>query len=97
LFCDCQVKALWKTTWWLYATALPFKLICDASQFVGPTFLNLLLGVVAVGADPALGYLYATLMLLLSVAGSLADAQHFQRVMRAGTGFKPTLTRASFF
>jgi hypothetical protein len=40
---------------------VPFlQLICDASQFVGPTFLNLLLKVVSDPDAPAwLGYVYA--------------------------------------
>lgn len=90
-----QVWALWQTTKLLYIVALPFKLINDASQFVGPTFLNLLLGVVASGAPATLGYFYATLMLLLSIGGSLCDAQHFQHVMRAGVA-APSLSPPSF-
>ena len=56
----------------------------DASQFVGPLFLNLLLGVVENGGSARAGYTYATLMLVLLLAGTISDNQHFQLVMRAG-------------
>ena len=81
-----QTLALWKTSWHLFVGALPFKLVNDAATFVGPTFLNLLLGVVSKGESSALGYTYAGLMFAGLVLGTLADNQHFQRVMRAGGG-----------
>ena len=68
----------------LFLTALPFKLCNDAATFVGPTFLSLLLGLVATGGSATRGYSLACLMLLGLLAGTLADNQHFQRVMRAG-------------
>lgn len=76
--------ALWKTTWWLFVTALPFKLVNDGATFIGPIFLNLLLGVVSSGQSYTLGYTYAALMFVGLVIGTLCDNQHFQRVMRAG-------------
>ena len=79
-----QVWAIWATTWHLFVGALPFKLINDASTFVGPVFLNLLLGVVSAGQSSTLGYSYAALMFVGLVLGTLCDNQHFQRVMRAG-------------
>ncbi len=89
LFSDKQVwavqtRAAFKTFKWLFLGALPFKLGNDASQFVGPIFLNLLLGVVENGGSATAGYSYATLMLVLLLAGTLSDNQHFQLVMRAG-------------
>ena len=80
-----QTTALWKFTRYLILTALPFKLVNDVSQFVGPTFLNLLLGVVSSGQPSSVGYTYAILMLTLLIIGTAADNQHFQRVMRGGT------------
>lgn len=79
-----QTAALWKFTRYLILTALPFKLVNDVSQFVGPTFLNLLLGVVSSGQPSSVGYTYAILMLTLLIIGTAADNQHFQRVMRGG-------------
>ncbi len=76
--------ALWKTSWHLFVGALPFKLVNDGATFIGPIFLNLLLGVVASGQSYALGYSYAALMFVGLVTGTLCDNQHFQRVMRAG-------------
>ena len=80
-----QTLALWKFSRYLILTALPFKLLNDASQFVAPTFLSLLLGVVSSGQPSSVGYMYASLMLALLITGTLCDNQHFQRVMRAGT------------
>lgn len=79
-----QTLAIWKVTWRLFLGALPFKLINDAATFVGPIFLNLLLGVVSEGKSSAVGYSYAGLMFVGLVIGTLCDNQHFQRVMRAG-------------
>ena len=79
-----QTRAAFKTFKWLFLGALPFKLGNDASQFVGPIFLNLLLGVVENGGSATAGYTYASLMLVLLLAGTLSDNQHFQLVMRAG-------------
>lgn len=79
-----QTRASWRTFKWLFLGALPFKLGNDASQFVGPVFLNLLLGVVENGGSAIAGYSYATMMLTLLLAGTLSDNQHFQLVMRAG-------------
>jgi hypothetical protein len=76
--------AIWKTTWKLFVTALPFKLVNDGATFIGPVFLNLLLGVVSSGQSSALGYSYAALMFVGLILGTLCDNQHFQRVMRAG-------------
>ena len=79
-----QTRALWRFCRYLILTAIPFKLVNDAAQFVGPLFLNLLLNVVSSGQPSYLGYSYAILMFVLLVIGTLSDNQHFQRVMRAG-------------
>ena len=79
-----QTRALWRFCRYLIVTAIPFKLVNDAAQFVGPLFLNLLLNVVSSGQPSYLGYSYAVLMFVLLVIGTLSDNQHFQRVMRAG-------------
>lgn len=79
-----QTRAIWRSNKWLFLTALPFKLVNDASQFIGPVFLSLLLGVVSKGQPSSLGYTYAVLMLLGLILGTLTDNQQFQRVMRAG-------------
>ena len=81
--------AIWKVTWHLFVGALPFKLINDAATFVGPIFLNLLLGVVSAGQSSTLGYSYAAAMFVGLVIGTLCDNQHFQRVMRAGVHALP--------
>ena len=84
-YSDClQTRALWRFCRYLILTAIPFKLVNDAAQFVGPLFLNLLLNVVSSGQPSYLGYSYAILMFVLLVIGTLSDNQHFQRVMRAG-------------
>ena len=57
-----QMWAIWKVTWHLFIGALPFKLVNDAATFVGPIFLNLLLGVVSAGQSSTLGYSYAAVM-----------------------------------
>ena len=88
--CSCvglQTLALWRFTRYLILTALPFKLVNDLSQFVAPTFLNLLLDVVSSGRPSSVGYMYATLMLALLILGTASDNQHFQRVMRGGKNF----------
>ena len=82
--CGVQTYTLWRMNKRLFLTALPFKLINDAATFVGPTFLSLLLGVVASGGSALRGYTLAGLMLAGLLIGTLADNQHFQRVMRAG-------------
>ena len=91
LACVLQTLALWKFTRYLILTALPFKLVNDLSQFVGPTFLNLLLGVVSSGQPSSLGYMYAVLMLTLLIIGTASDNQHFQRVMRGGKFLHSTI------
>ena len=64
--------------------AIPFKLLNDASQFIAPIFITLLLNVVESGKSASVGYSLAALMFLGLEIGTLADNQHFQRTMRAG-------------
>ncbi|CAL8468910.1 g8451 [Coccomyxa elongata] len=90
------LMALWKTTWWLFVSALPFKLVNDGATFIGPIFLNLLLGVVSSGQSYTLGYTYAALMFVGLVTGTLCDNQHFQRVMRAGYQLRALLVHETF-
>ena len=79
-----QTRAIWRLNKWLFITALPFKLTNDASQFIAPIFISLLLGVVSKHQSSSLGYSYALLMLTGLVIGTITDSQHFQRVMRTG-------------
>ncbi|CAK0780401.1 hypothetical protein CVIRNUC_005040 [Coccomyxa viridis] len=88
--------AIWKVTWHLFVGALPFKLVNDAATFVGPIFLNLLLGVVSAGQSSTLGYSYAAVMFVGLVIGTLCDNQHFQRVMRAGYQLRSLLVHQTF-
>ena len=83
-FLRLQTLACWRTVRGQLGWAIPFKLINDASQFVAPIFINLLLDVVESGKPPSVGYTLACLMFLGLMIGTLADNQHFQRTMRAG-------------
>lgn len=49
-----QALACWRTVWWLFLTAVPFKLLNDGAQFVGPFFLNKLLDVIQDGDSQVL-------------------------------------------
>lgn len=79
-----QTRACWKTTIGLIGTAIPFKLVNDASQFVAPIFINLLLGVVDNRESSGKGYTLAVLMFVGLMLGTICDNQHFQYTMRAG-------------
>ena len=83
-FLRLQTLACWRTVRGQLGWAIPFKLLNDASQFVAPIFINLLLDVVESGKPPSVGYTLACLMFLGLMIGTLADNQHFQRTMRAG-------------
>ena len=63
---------------------MPFKLVNDASQFVAPIFINLLLNVVDNNETSGKGYFLAVLMFLGLMLGTICDNQHFQNTMRAG-------------
>ncbi len=79
-----QVRCSWAVVRPLVWSALPFKLINDAAQFAGPYFLQRLLESVRLGHPAREGYMLASAMFVGLVAGTVADAQHFQRMMRAG-------------
>ncbi|XP_077243837.1 multidrug resistance-associated protein 2 [Tasmannia lanceolata] len=73
-----------------------FKIGNDASQFVGPVILNLLLQSMQQG-DPAwIGYIYAFSIFLGVALGVLFEAQYFQNVMRVGYRLRATLVAAVF-
>ncbi|KAK3260537.1 hypothetical protein CYMTET_30507, partial [Cymbomonas tetramitiformis] len=60
-----------------------FKNFNDASQFVGPTFLQLLIKYTESDSIPASsGYIYAFSIFVGSMIGALAEAQYFQYMMR---------------
>lgn len=85
-------RALRKTTGPLIIQAIPLKLIVDISQFTGPVFLDLLLTSVQDEEPSWRGYTYAFSMFVGLVIGTLADNQHFQRVMRAGFQLRSIIT-----
>jgi hypothetical protein len=63
-------RACVRTVRGLFLAALPAKLLCDASQFVGPVALNALMGVVEDTSAPAwLGHVYAGLMFTGTLLG----------------------------
>ncbi|ERM99159.1 ABC transporter C family member 2 [Amborella trichopoda] len=71
-----------------------FKVGNDASQFVGPVILNLLLVSMQRG-DPAwIGYICAFSIFMGVVLGVLSEAQYFQNVMRVGFRLRSTLVAA---
>lgn len=73
-----------------------FKIGNDASQFVGPTFLNLLLQSMQRG-DPAwIGYIYATSIFVGVMGGVLCEGQYFANVLRVGFRTRATLVAAIF-
>lgn len=73
-----------------------FKIGNDASQFVGPVVLNLLLESMQRG-DPAwIGYIYAFSIFAGVSLGVMSEAQYFQNVMRVGFRLRATLVAAVF-
>ena len=63
--CCAQVATCWRCTRRLFLTALPWKLLADGAQFVGPVFLKLLLvGRTATVEEPG-GLVYELLCLRL--------------------------------
>ncbi|KAF3325693.1 ABC transporter C family member 2-like protein [Carex littledalei] len=73
-----------------------FKIGNDASQFVGPVILNLLL--VSMQRDDPVwnGYIYAFSLFAGVALGVLCEAQYFQNVMRTGLRLRTTLVAAVF-
>lgn len=73
-----------------------FKIGNDASQFVGPIILNLLLESMQKGDPSWNGYIYAFSIFAGVSLGVLAEAQYFQNVMRTGFRLRSTLIAAVF-
>uniref|UniRef100_A0ACD5UVY2 Uncharacterized protein n=1 Tax=Avena sativa TaxID=4498 RepID=A0ACD5UVY2_AVESA len=73
-----------------------FKIGNDASQFVGPTVLSLLLESMQKGDPSWNGYIYAFAIFAGVSLGVLAEAQYFQNVMRTGFRLRSTLIAAVF-
>ncbi|VAH36673.1 unnamed protein product [Triticum turgidum subsp. durum] len=73
-----------------------FKIGNDASQFVGPTVLSLLLESMQKGDPSWNGYIYAFSIFAGVSLGVLAEAQYFQNVMRTGFRLRSTLIAAVF-
>jgi hypothetical protein len=90
------VTAGWRTVKWQFIAAAPFKAANDASQFVGPVFLNYLLGSIGRNDPPGKSYLFAVVMFAGLILGSLAEAQYWQRSMRAGFRLRAALISAVY-
>ena len=90
------MTACWKTVSWFFICAAPFKALNDASQFVGPVFLNLLLSSIARQDPPGRSYLFAGSMFFGLILGSLSEAQYWQRAMRAGFRLRAALIAAVY-
>ncbi|MCO5609267.1 hypothetical protein L7F22_063491 [Adiantum nelumboides] len=73
-----------------------FKIGNDASQFVGPVFLNLLLASMQNGEPAWIGYIYAASIFVGVTAGVLCEAQYFQNVMRVGFRIRSSMIAAVF-
>mmetsp|Transcript_7887 Transcript_7887/g.22525 ORF Transcript_7887/g.22525 Transcript_7887/m.22525 type:complete len:1670 (-) Transcript_7887:66-5075(-) len=85
------LRAMWNSFGYFFKLATPLQVFNDVMQFGGPFFLNRLLLVTERDQPAALGYMYAFLMLLTTTAGTLADNQQFQLVMRAGFRLRAVL------
>lgn len=88
--------AAWQTAAHLFLAALPFKLLNDASQFVAPVFINLLLASISGGDPVSHSYGLAGIMFLGLVAGSVCENQYWQRSMRAGFRLRAALVAAVY-
>ncbi|XP_078176000.1 ABC transporter C family member 2-like isoform X2 [Carex rostrata] len=73
-----------------------FKIGYDASQFVGPVILNLLLASMQRDDPVWHGYIYAFSIFAGVALGVLCEAQYFQNVMRTGFRLRATLVAAVF-
>ena len=79
-----------------------WKIINDASQFTGPMFMSVIIGVVqntsrySYGEMLATGMTYATLLFVCQVVGSIGEGQYFQLSMRSGMKLKSALISAIF-
>ncbi|MCO5564932.1 hypothetical protein L7F22_018602 [Adiantum nelumboides] len=78
---------------WLAAI---FKIGSDASEFVGPVMLNLLLQSMQRGEPGYIGYFYAASIFFGVMGGVLCDGQYYQNVLRVGFRTRATLVAAIF-
>ena len=73
-----------------------FRVVEDASQFVGPVLLSKLLESMQRGEEPGIGYVYAAAIFAGIMLGVLCEGQYFQNVMRVGFRVRSTLVAAVF-
>eukprot|EP00250_Pteridium_aquilinum_P010315 c19292_g1_i1 orf=266-5158(-) len=73
-----------------------FKVGNDASQFVGPIMLNLLLQSMQRGEPAYIGYFYAASIFVGVMGGVLCEGQYFRNVLRVGFRTRATLVAAIF-
>lgn len=73
-----------------------FKIGNDASQFVGPVCLNLLLASMENGDPTWIGYIYAASIFVGVMGGVLCEGQYFQNVMRVGFRIRSSMIAAVF-
>ncbi|CAL5025388.1 unnamed protein product [Urochloa decumbens] len=90
------LRALHSCLWGRFWLGGLFKIGNDASQFVGPLILNLLLESMQNGDPSWSGYIYAFSIFAGVSLGVLAEAQYFQNVMRVGFRLRSTLIAAVF-
>ncbi|EES12878.1 hypothetical protein BDA96_06G240300 [Sorghum bicolor] len=90
------LRALHSSLWGRFWLGGFFKIGNDASQFVGPLVLNLLLESMQKGDPSWSGYIYAFSIFAGVSLGVLAEAQYFQNVMRVGFRLRSTLIAAVF-
>jgi ATP-binding cassette subfamily C (CFTR/MRP) protein 1 len=90
------LRALHSSLWGRFWLGGFFKIGNDASQFVGPLILNLLLESMQNGDPSWNGYIYAFSIFAGVSLGVLAEAQYFQNVMRVGFRLRSTLIAAVF-
>ncbi|XP_062185916.1 ABC transporter C family member 2-like isoform X2 [Phragmites australis] len=90
------LRALHSSLWGRFWLGGFFKIGNDASQFVGPLILNLLLESMQKGDPSWSGYIYAFSIFAGVSLGVLAEAQYFQNVMRVGFRLRSTLIAAVF-
>lgn len=86
-------RAFWKR-FWLGAL---FKIGNDASQFVGPLFLAMMIDFIDDPSAPNWhGYVFAGAIFAGQILGAVSEAQYFQNVMRVGMRIRSSLITAIF-
>jgi ABC-type multidrug transport system fused ATPase/permease subunit len=90
-------KALFFTFWPRFFVAWLFKFFNDASQFLGPMMLQLLIeNTTSRHPDLQKGVLLALGMFLGQVVGAIAECQYFQIVMRTGMHVRSAMVISIF-